>query len=945
MSSAPDDRRWPGVSLASAGLVACLLTLLLGCGGPQTPEELLASAAAHEQAGDHRAAMIDLKNLLQQDAQNPRGRLMLGRVLLELGDIPAAVKELETAASLGVTAAEVRVPLARTSLALRQYQKVLDTVDPEQGASPTEKATLWRLVGEAQLALGNPAAAVSAFESALALRPDDLQLQLGRAAAVGALQGVDAGRAEVALILKAHPKHAPAWNLLGTMESRGSNLPAAVEAFGKAAEIAAANDDSKTQVAALAGLADAQIGLMQLAPAEASIGRLVTLQPHSALVPYLQARLEFLKGDYEKAQMLLLQILSADPENLQARLMLGAVHYAAGDLGQAAMYLSTVVTESPENQFARQLLTLTRLKEGKSEEAVEALLPALERSTDLPRVLRLAAQAQRSLVEFPDAIEHLERSTRASPENRQRHLALAAAYVAAGRNREARTVLERVSRNRAGPDAREYLLIVNELGAGNRAAAGQLADELEASKVREPALLLLAAQVAVETGDLQAAQRRYDSVLELDARHVGALVGTGQIALRSGNPDAAEKSLKRALEITPHAIAPKIVMASVALARDDPEGARGWLESAIADDPRAVEPRLLLARHHMALGDLAKSRAIVEEALQVIPDDPRALNLLGIVLGAAGEQETSRQALEKAVAQAPDTIGYRLSLARSYQLAGQPDKALAEAKAAVEQDRESIAALTFTGMLALQQRQLELAAQMAGRLRRLPSGEVPADLIDAEVAMAEKRYLAAIGSLERALRARPSTDVVLRLFAARQLAGAPRAHGVLENWLITHPEDQRVRLALAQTQQGEGREQEAIQNYELLLRADAQNAVALNNLAWLYHEQGDNDRAFGLAEKAVALRPRSAAILDTYGWLLVQRGDLDQGLNVLRRAAYSPDAQPVMEIHLAEALATAGRNEEARARLANLLARDPLDEETRREANALMKKVRGGGGT
>jgi len=73
------------------------------------------------------------------------------------------------------------------------------------------------------------------------------------------------------------------------------------------------------------------------------------------------------------------------------------------------------------------------------------------------------------------------------------------------------------------------------------------------------------------------------------------------------------------------------------------------------------------------------------------------------------------------------------------------------------------------------------------------------------------------------------------------------------------------------------------------------DALALNNLAWLLKEQ-NLPRATALAERASQLQPESAAVLDTYGWLLHLQGDKARAIDYLEQAlALAPDQEDIQQ--------------------------------------------------
>jgi Flp pilus assembly protein TadD len=123
------------------------------------------------------------------------------------------------------------------------------------------------------------------------------------------------------------------------------------------------------------------------------------------------------------------------------------------------------------------------------------------------------------------------------------------------------------------------------------------------------------------------------------------------------------------------------------------------------------------------------------------------------------------------------------------------------------------------------------------------------------------------------------------------------------------------------------------------------DAIALNNLAWIY-SQRDDKRARALAQRAYLLAPSPQAA-DTLGWILTRAGDAGLGTLLLRRAAQQLTRDPAVQYHLAVALKASGHAADASAVLGALLAKaGPFDERDRARAlqaelAAPQAKVRG----
>src|SRR4051812_3371888 len=86
---------------AMALALAAALAALPGCHGTADVPTLLAEAGQFHRKGENKAAIIQLKNLLQQQPRNGPARILLGAAYADSGDGVSAEKELRKALSVG----------------------------------------------------------------------------------------------------------------------------------------------------------------------------------------------------------------------------------------------------------------------------------------------------------------------------------------------------------------------------------------------------------------------------------------------------------------------------------------------------------------------------------------------------------------------------------------------------------------------------------------------------------------------------------------------------------------------------------------------------------------------------------------------------------------------------------------------------------------------------
>src|SRR5688572_12653764 len=160
--------------------VVTATVLLIGC-SQNTPETLLASAKVYLANADNKAALIQLKNVLQKDPNVAEARFLLGKALLDSGDPVSAEKELRKARELNYPAEQVVPVLARALVRIGQFQKPADEFGQVRLSTPESNAELHTAIADGQRALDNLDAARRGYEKALNARPDYVPARVGSA--------------------------------------------------------------------------------------------------------------------------------------------------------------------------------------------------------------------------------------------------------------------------------------------------------------------------------------------------------------------------------------------------------------------------------------------------------------------------------------------------------------------------------------------------------------------------------------------------------------------------------------------------------------------------------------------------------------------------------------------------------------------------------------------
>jgi putative PEP-CTERM system TPR-repeat lipoprotein len=914
------------VYMRHAGNVALMFAVLAlfagtlaGCDLLTSDETRIERAKELNAKGDYRTAVIELKKVLENNANNKDARLLLGQVSLAAGQVAAAEKELRRAHELGMPFDQVVIPLGQALLVQGNYSQVLDELDPAIIESSDVKGAVLVLRGDAYLATNKLRDAERSFREVLALDPDSINGRIGLAKTAQVVGDFEGAEAHLNEALQRGPNSVAVWLAKGQLEFQRKRYAEAEEAFNSAIAKGEPRVTAVQEFIARNGLAEAQWRQGKSDAARHNVEKMAALAPRHPRPKYLRAVIAYGAGDYETAVQQLQQVLRLYPDNRPAQLLLGAAHYAKGNLEQADMYLSSVLATEPSSIQARKLLAATRIREQKPDDALNTLHPAVAQGTDDVQLLALMSRASFQAGDADGGISYLEQGLKADPGDQVLQMDLAAGYLSSGELERAIEILEKLPETKEGPYRREVLLILAYLRKHDTANALTQGQKLLADRPNDAGVRNLVGSIYMVGGDTQKARQQFDKALQLQPESPAVLMNLGRLEFREGKQDAARGRFEHVLQISPKNVNAMLALAQLSAARGDRQQVRQWLERASAVNPQNVGPRLLLVRHYLlAERDIAKAEELATDLARDVPENAEVQNALGIVQMAERNFRAAAESFRKATRLAPKSGNFQYNLARA-ELAQQN---FGEAKRllirALELQPDHIPATSTLAMLEMRDGKGTQALARARNLQKNKTTRATGYGLEGDLQMMQRQYSKAVVAYDKAASDADSAAIALKSYEARRRAKMPDATKPLNQWLEKSPNDARVRLALAQDYQMRGQLQQAITQYELLVRNNPNSAGALNNLAWLYHEAKDS-RALGTAERAYELQPESGAIADTLGWLLVQEGQVERGLALLRKAVEQAPKVPDIRYHLGVALAKAGAKDEARKTLSELV--------------------------
>jgi len=672
------------------GIALCLMLLLIsGCGLAMDNEGRLDRGEKAFAVGEYRAAIIDAKDVLRDEPDNVRGRLLLGRASVEVGDGPSAEKELRRAMKLGTPAVDVAPGMARALLIQGKYQDVLDDV-PFEGLAPREVESDVRAAhGDAYLGLNKPVAAREMFSSALQLHSENLDARLGIVSSFIAENNYAQARGGIEQIIEDYPDNPRVWLYSGSFNARSGNFEAAEANFKVALDVAGVQEDASARLQALAGLAESLLEQQDVDSARAYVDQLAVDAPQSFQTMSLIARIAYMDEDWKTAQQNLQQILQAAPNYRPAQMLLGAVHLRSGNLAQAEMYLSAAVAAMPDDVRARQMLAETQLQLRKADDAQDALAPIVSGPDADPMSLQMAARASLGRREIDEALEYLRRSVAEDPGNADLRFQLAATLLQTGRHDEAQAVLDAIDVSSSEENAyrRDGLSVLTAIRDGKAVAALEAAQQVaETYSDRFGAFNLLGAiqlanrdvdgarisferatklapkdivsrqylaMIEESTGDLASAAQRYKGILADAPDAAWAMFALGKIAFRQEDLEAAAESFRRASAAAPDNPDYRLSLARVERQLGNREQAESTLEDEVSQSLDHLPSAIMLGALKAESGDLAGAMDIAARLQERYPDNPASYAFEAEMHLSAGNLVRADELYEKALSLGP----------------------------------------------------------------------------------------------------------------------------------------------------------------------------------------------------------------------------------------------------------------------------------------------------
>lgn len=600
---------------------------------------------------------------------------------------------------------------------------------------------------------------------------------------------------------------------------------------------------------------------------------------------------------------------------------------------EAALELRNALQKNPDNAEARYLLGQINLDFGDSGGAEKEFRRARMAGWEETDTQIGLARALLNAKKFQKLLDEIEIKETYPPTVRADLYGLhAAAQAGLGELGLIRETLAAGARIDANAMQLMKSTIQFRLDNGDLEGAASALKQALSAYPDNPELLLMSATVAIEAKDEESAMEAYRKVIDqepgklvtvyswkarLGLTHLelinhnldqaestlAPIVGmyandptnylTGMLAFAQGDYDRAENRLLKALKTAPENSQTHLLFGIVSFAQGNYEQAAYFIAKYHSAVPENLGARKLLGRTYIILGQQDEAQTVLQPALDEESGDAELLALVGLSRLKGGDTASGIEGLEQALKVIPESVALRGELARAYISVGETDSAVQELKTILAEGGEEDQTKTLLVIAYLRAGEFHRAiSTVLEMLARNPEDPVVLTL-GGSVFSASDDKLEARKYFNKALLIKPGYVPATLLLAGleEQEGNYADAAAMYKSIVDSDPESIVPMLALARMAETQGKTQEMLDWLKQARDRAPRDTKPRVMLAEYYLHEQQTDKADLLVKEAIKIGSPQPKLLALQGRVLMADQRYNEALPILNELiTRSPDS-------------------------------------------------------
>ena len=588
------------------------------------------------------------------------------------------------------------------------------------------------------------------------------------------------------------------------------------------------------------------------------------------------------KGDAAAAIIQVKNVLSENPNSLEARLLLSKALFDSGDPIAAEVELRKAVDlKAPAEQTA-PLLAKILLVQGKAHKVIDELAQTpIANPTELADLKTTVGHSYTLLGNAEKANALFSEALIAKPDFAPAKLGLARLLAIQGGSAKAQSLVEEILQK--NPREENAWRFKGDLYRAENKTAEALSAYRKVLEITptNSSVHINIIMLTLQDKKLDVASQQLEELKKVAAKQPITTYMEAVITFAKNDMPAASNAIERFLKVQPDNPQGLQLAGAIAFQKKSDVQAQAYLTKALQKAPKLNYSRRLLIQSYQRSGQINKAMTALQPILSESDHVPLEwLTLAGEVYMRAGNTEQAAIYFEEAAKSNPQDTRAKTNLALSKIDQGLPEQAAVNLASIAAQD-SGIAADMALIALAMRQKNFDKAISAIDQLAKKQPNSPMVHSLRGQALLGKQDIAGARKSFEQAL----STDATY-LPAVTSLVGLDLADNNLaqarkryETVIAKDPKNVSAMLSLAQLDARTGKNLNDVTSLiKKAIATDPANPIPRFALVSLLVSAKEKEKARTAAEEALAAFPEKPELLDIAGQAFQLAGDNNQAL-------------------------------------------------------------------
>ncbi|MBN2342178.1 MAG: zinc-ribbon domain-containing protein [Deltaproteobacteria bacterium] len=341
-----------------------------------------------------------------------------------------------------------------------------------------------------------------------------------------------------------------------------------------------------------------------------------------AMVHSIVGQMLLQRRKYDDAKKEFFKAKSLNPKDPLMLTGNGNLSLMKGDLPGAITQFKAALVESPNHLEAEIGVAATLIRQDKTQEAQDILMPILQSHPEIATVHYLLGTIAQSIKQFDKALASYQKAIELDAEYIEAYVSMATVYMETENTKKAMKTLDTASA--AVPGSALIKLTLADGHAANEDYTSAVVSLNEALEIEpeNPIIHFKMAQMYRKMEELQDAQNALDEVARLEPTFPGLSVEQGYLMELSGKIDDALKTYEEALKRNPDDISAKTRVAAASIYQHNYDRAKELLVEVLNENPDSADGNFYMGEIFRAELSGADAVPYLKNATELDPNNP-----------------------------------------------------------------------------------------------------------------------------------------------------------------------------------------------------------------------------------------------------------------------------------------------------------------------------------